>query len=91
MSDDITSRQPWHIKREIQLGHIVTTITVAVAAVVYIGKLEQRIALVEERLVAQRERDTQQDKVTSDALATMRAQLERIDVKLDRLIERMQR
>ena len=32
--------EAWHIKREVQLGHIITTITVAVGMVMYFGKIE---------------------------------------------------
>ena len=81
-------REPWHIKREIQLGHILTTLTVAVSAMFYITKLEQRIALIEQQVVSQHERDDRQDKATAEALLLLRSQLDRIDVKLDRLMER---
>lgn len=79
--------EPWHIKREIQLGHILTTLTVAVSAMLYISKLEQRIALVEQQMVLQRDRDDRQDKAAGDALGALAQQLSRIDAKLDRLIE----
>lgn len=88
MSEDHKGREPWHIKREIQLGHLITTITVAVSVVVYVSKLEQRIALVEQQHQVQRDRDAQQDQATREAMATLRQQLDRMDTKLDRLIER---
>jgi hypothetical protein len=88
MSEDTKGREPWHIKREIQLGHLITTLTVAVSAVVYIGKLEQRLALSEQQHLVQRERDAQQDQAIREAATTLRQQLDRMDTKLDRLIER---
>lgn len=78
----------WHLKKEIQLGHIVTTVVVAASAVVYINKIEQRIAVLESQTTEQQRRDERQDKVTADALHLMRTQLDRIDGKLDRIIER---
>lgn len=75
MSDQIQER--WHLKKEIQLGHLITTFTVAISAVVYISKIEQRVAVVESQMITQRE-----------SSALLRAQLERMDAKLDRLIER---
>ena len=65
------------MKKEIQLGHLITTITVAVSAVIYINKIEQRVAVVESQVIYQKE--------TADVL---RNQLEKINDKLDRLIER---
>lgn len=79
----------WHLKREIQIGHIITTLTVAVSVVVYVGKIEQRLAVAESQIAAQRERDERQDKVLAEAMARLGAQLERLDGKLDRLVERI--
>ncbi len=67
----------WHLKKEIQLGHLITTFTVAISAVIYISQIEQRVAVVESQLIAQRE-----------SSSLLRSQLERMDAKLDRLIER---
>lgn len=67
----------WHLKKEIQLGHLITTFAVAVSAILYINKIEQRLSVVETQLIGQRE-----------SAALLRAQLERMDAKLDRLIER---
>jgi hypothetical protein len=70
----------WHLKKEIQLGHLITTLTVAISAVVYINKIEQRVAVIESQLVDQR-----------SVATVLRSQLERINDKLDRLIERGQK
>ena len=80
-------QEPWHIKREIQIGHLITTMSVAFSVIWYAGKLEQRIALVEQSVVTQRERDASQDSAALQAYQQTRAQLDRIDAKLDRLIE----
>ena len=77
----------WHLKKEIQLGHIITTLTVAVSVVVYVNKLEQRIAIIETQIASQRDRDERQDKQTDEAMRLLRAQLEKMDAKLDRIIE----
>lgn len=67
----------WHLKKEIQLSHLISTAAIAISAVIYIGKIEQRLSVVETQLIAQRE-----------SSSLLRAQLERMDAKLDRLIER---
>lgn len=81
----------WHLKREIQVGHIITTLVVAFSVVLYIGKLEQRIALIEALSISQRDRDEQQDKAVGRQMGLVVKQLDRIDEKLDRLIERSPR
>ena len=85
-NQDIAGR--WHLKKEIQLGHIITTITVALAATVYVQKIEQRLAVVESQIATQRERDDRQDKLANDTYVLLRQHLERMDAKLDRLVEK---
>lgn len=81
-------QEPWHLKREIQLGHVITTVTVAVAALVYVQRQEQRIALVEQQILSQRDVDQRQDAALADKTLVLGRALERIEAKLDRLVER---
>ncbi len=67
----------WHLKKEIQVTHVVSTLLLLGAVFAYVSKVDQRLTVVETQLVAQR-----------DAAMVQRAQLERMDAKLDRLIER---
>ena len=67
----------WHLKKEIQVTHIVSTLMLVGAVFAYVSKIDQRLTIVETQLMAQR-----------DATVIQRAQLERMDAKLDRLIER---
>jgi len=67
----------WHLKKEIQLTHVISTIVVIGAVLAYVSKIEQRLTIVETQLMAQH-----------DAAVLQRAQLEKMDAKLDRLIER---
>ncbi len=86
----VISVEGWHLKKEIQFGHIITTLTVAVAAMFYFSKIEQRIALVEQQMTQQRDRDDRQDKAVAEAVNLLRQQLENMDKKLDRVLERRQ-
>ena len=67
----------WHLKKEIQLTHVISTLVLVGAVLAYVSKIEQRLTIVETQLLAQR-----------DAAVLQRAQHERMDAKLDRLIER---
>lgn len=87
-NEDRHETDGWHLKKEIQFGHIITTLTVATAALFYFTKIEQRIALVEQQITAQHERDDRQDKSNGEALQLIRQQLEKMDAKLDRALER---
>ena len=81
----------WHLKKEIQLGHLITTATVAVSVILYIAKVEQRVAVIEAQIVAQHERDKVLEERTAEAMRATRAQLDRIDSKIDRLVENQRR
>ena len=87
MTPPSIKQEPWHIKREVQLSHLAATLSVVFSVIWYAGKLEQRIALVEQAVVMQRDRDTNQDQAVNMANEQLRRQLDRIDGKLDRLIE----
>jgi len=78
----------WTIKREVQLGHVISTIVLAASAFGYITSMEKRIALMEDKMVTQKERDDKQDQRYSETIGHMNQQIDKIDSKLDRLIER---
>ena len=67
----------WHLKKEIQITHVISTLLLVGAVFAYVNKIDQRLTIVETQLIAQRE-----------AASVQRVQLERMDAKLDRLIER---
>lgn len=77
MSDLEKQPERWHLKREIQVTHVISTLLLLGAVFAYVQKVDQRLTIVETQLTAQRE-----------ASIIQRAQLERMDAKLDRLIER---
>jgi len=79
MTEPIAERRAerWHLKKEIQLTHVISTLILVGAVLAYVSKIEQRLTIVETQLMAQR-----------DATVLQRAQLEKMDAKLDRLIER---
>jgi uncharacterized coiled-coil protein SlyX len=85
---DRRAPQGWHMKREIQLGHVLTTISLVLTGLFFITKMDQRITLLEDKVMGQRERDASQDKQLADTLSRIQAQFDHLDAKLDRLIER---
>jgi hypothetical protein len=73
----VNEPERWHLKKEIQVTHVVSTLLLVGAVFAYVSKIDQRLTIVETQLIAQR-----------DSSMVQRAQLERMDAKLDRLIER---
>lgn len=76
----------WHIKREFQVGHLITTISMAVAAGMYVTAVEKRVTLLEQVAQQQKERDERQDAQTDAAFSSVNVHLSKIDDKLDRLL-----
>lgn len=70
----------WHLKKEIQLGHIVTTMTVLFSVVWYAGKLEQRIALTEQQI-------SQIQTAQKDRELSLSQRFDRLESKIDRVLE----
>jgi len=97
-ADFIDRRAPvepgWHLKKEIQLGHVFTTLTVAFSCFLYVSKIENRLTLVEQlqtsAISAQHERDDRQDKTNAELMQLVRTQLERMEGKIDRIAEKKQ-
>lgn len=78
----------WHLKREIQLGHLLTTIGMIAAVAMYVSKIDQRLALLEQSVKHQQEVDSKQDEDFIRVQRNLDKRLDRIDNKLDALIEK---
>jgi hypothetical protein len=85
--NDETYREGWHIRKEIQIGHLITTVIIAGTVGMYVLKLEQRINLIEYQITQQAVRDDRQDMLSRESDGHIRDQLDRINAKLDRVIE----
>jgi hypothetical protein len=85
--DSAASRTRWHLKREVQLGHIITTVTVFMSAIGAYYKMDARITLNEVEMRQQKEFLSAQDSATMASVVQLRTQLDKIEAKLDRLIE----
>lgn len=83
--------ESWHLKKEIQLGQIASILIFGLTGVFYVTTMDKRITVIESQLIAQKERDAGQDKAYSEAIAHLNAQMDRMDSKLDRLVERSQK
>ena len=82
----------WTFKKEIQLGHVFTTLTVAFSCFIYVNKIEARLSLVEQQTatmqIVQHDRDDRQDKSNAELIGLLRQQLDRLELKIDRIAEK---
>jgi uncharacterized coiled-coil protein SlyX len=85
MSERVTDH--WHLKREVNIGHILATATLAVGLISYSAAIDRRITRLESTIAAQRDTDTRQDRALENGVRGVSERLDRIDNKLDRLVE----
>lgn len=82
----------WHLDKKVPISIIGVLLFQFAGGIWFISKLDARIAALESmtivQVATQHDRDQQQDKQVTDAITLVRSQLERMDDKLDRIIER---
>ena len=79
--NESSQREHWHLRREFNIGHVITTLMLFAAGISAWYSTQNRISILELRQGAQEKRLEQtRDEVSS--------KLQRIEQKLDRLIER---
>lgn len=84
--------EKWHLKKEFQVGQLVTILTVAVSVLYYITGLEKRITLLEaaDVTISSRmiERDAAYNRDRSEFRGEVLSKFQLIDSKLDALLSR---
>lgn len=84
-----TQQEPkdWHLDRRLQITHILSTLSLGIGAVMYVGDIRKDVEILKVQTSAQSSRDAGQDKANEQVRAETQARFDRIDSKLDRLIE----
>lgn len=81
MMELATEESRWHLKKEVQLTHIISTIMTLIAVVIYVGKIEQRLAILEDREIASKARDVEMLRMQEQTLLRFQTQLDRIETR----------
>lgn len=79
----------WHLDRRLQITHILSTLALGIGAVLYVGDIRKDVEVLKVQTAAQIARDAGQDKTNEQERNESQARLDRIDAKLDRLLERV--
>ena len=82
------SKEHWHLDKKVPIGIIAAMLLQFAGGLWFVSKLDSRIYTLETAAVMQRETDQRQDDQARATRAEVLRQLERIDEKLDRLIEK---
>jgi hypothetical protein len=81
----------WHLDRRVSVGHIVTTVVVATSAIVWMLRLESRVLLNEQAIVAQADRIGWVERAVKEDQAEIRTSLDRIWGGLQRVEDKLDR
>ena len=92
--DERRGSQGWHLKKEISLGHLITTATIALSGVGYVVANEKnhsthaaRLDALQAIVVELKASDLRQDVKLEGSIGRIENQIQRLDDKLDRLIQ----
>lgn len=93
MSDD-QQKKHFALDPTVNVGHILTTLTMAAAIFLWGNAMDRRVAVLEEKAHSQDRRDTQQDTTAASALlllrsdfADLRGEIRETNRKVERYIE----
>jgi len=82
------AKESWHLDKKVPIALIFAMLTQFAGVVWFIGQLAKDIELLKADTAVLHQRDNQQTDSLKDALRLMQDQFQRLDAKLDRLIER---
>lgn len=84
----IERKESWHLDKKVPIVLIVAMLTQFAGVIWFIGQLAKDIELLKADTAVLHQRDNQQTDSLKEALRLMQDQFQRLDSKLDRLIER---
>ena len=83
-----TSNDSWHLDKKVPLSLIFAMLIQAAMAIWAVADIKKDVEILKSRVATQQDRDDRQDKTLGEVVSRLQTQLERMDGKLDRLIER---
>ncbi|WP_252095930.1 hypothetical protein [Pseudoalteromonas sp. SCSIO 43201] len=79
MTQPTQNPNQWHMKKEFNLAHIITTVTLLVSGILYLGDLDKRISTNSQEL-------THLKQMRNEDQKRIEKRLDSIDKKLDMLL-----
>lgn len=78
----------WHLKKEVSLSVIISVIGVAIAGMTAYSDLKKDIALIKSDVISLRETDHETRETLKETVVRFNLTIDKIDAKLDRIIEK---
>lgn len=79
---------PWHIDKSVSVGHIISTIMLAGAMAGFVFSTNTKVEMLAVRMDATEERLTRDNARHNQDVSSINVALQRLEDKVDRLIER---
>ena len=83
-----TSNNSWHLDKKVPLSLIFAMLIQAAMVIWAVADIKKDVEILKSRVTTQQDRDDRQDKTLEEVVSRLQTQLERMDGKLDRLIEK---
>lgn len=83
-----TQHESWHLDKKVPLSLIFAMLVQAAMVIWAVADIKKDVEILKSRVSTQQDRDERQDKTLGEVVARLQTQLERMDGKLDRLIEK---
>lgn len=83
-----TQHESWHLDKKVPLSLIFAMLVQAAMVIWAVADIKKDVEILKSRVATQQDRDERQDKTLGEVVARLQTQLERMDGKLDRLIEK---
>ncbi len=83
-----TQHESWHLDKKVPLSLIFAMLVQAAMVIWAVADIKKDVEILKSRAATQQDRDDRQDKTLGEVVARLQTQLERMDGKLDRLIEK---
>ena len=83
------SNGQWHLDKKVPLSLICAMLIQAGMVILAIADIKKDVEILKTQMLAQHDRDDRQDKRGEDSTFLLRSQLEKIDSKIDRLVEKL--
>lgn len=82
------TKESWHLDKKVPLSLIFAMLIQAAMVIWAVADIKKDVEILKSRVATQQDRDDRQDKTLGEVVSRLQTQLERIDSKLDRLIEK---
>lgn len=82
------TKESWHLDKKVPLSLIFAMLIQAAMVIWAVADIKKDVEILKSRVATQQDRDDRQDKTLGEVVSRLQTQLERMDNKLDRLIEK---